>query len=577
MNLNILEKKQDSCAENKVSSVSFAGFSQADENVQGSRRRGIFSAKEELMRKDAVRIGVFCLYIQLLFMSVAAADAAQVTVWNEQLAVIDAQIQAQGLEPTQSVSGQAAAKIVPGVTAALLEQKRQILVNAGFTKFASVNSYGNFYSFTSQNGYTDTQVRLVETTAPLQLLRRGNHQNANEIAQGFLGAWWSPSYYSVEDSRNRQAILKQWGSDLQDIYVISVPAGTTLVAGEASPMSQNGESRSGGAYQYWKRSGQSENTLNWLVYALYAPNYLSSYSQALVGAQRLGREALGDVSQHLLELRTHKASAEGLWMQPYGRNGAYVDNAGKSFHNQSYGLHLGWDRPLKTGLDQQAYWGLVVGQGRGSLSQSAANVTNQLAANYGGVYGVQRSGIGSAVSPYWQGSFLYGHLSIDNEVPGYYGYGLRQRYGGSMVAASLEHGITLRRTAELTVEPQVQLLYVSVDHAAISDKLGATVSVKQGVSLQGRAGLEVRHASLTAQQLPQSVWLRGDYIREFKGDSIALVSGEEAHSFGGRQRYVLSVGAQRALPGGWLLQGQVEKSFGSERGLQGQWKLSKSW
>ena len=61
MNLNILEKKQDSCAENKVSSVSFAGFSQADENVQGSRRRGIFSAKEELMRKDAVRIGVFCL------------------------------------------------------------------------------------------------------------------------------------------------------------------------------------------------------------------------------------------------------------------------------------------------------------------------------------------------------------------------------------------------------------------------------------------------------------------------------------------------------------------------------------
>ena len=122
MNLNILEKKQDSCAENKVSSVSFAGFSQADENVQGSRRRGIFSAKEELMRKDAVRIGVFCLYIQLLFMSVASADAAQVTDWNEQLAVIDAQIQAQGFEPTHSVSGQAAAKIVPGLTAELLEQ-----------------------------------------------------------------------------------------------------------------------------------------------------------------------------------------------------------------------------------------------------------------------------------------------------------------------------------------------------------------------------------------------------------------------------------------------------------------------
>lgn len=529
------------------------------------------------MRKDAVRMGIFCLGMQLFFMSVAAADMGQVTAWNEQLAAIDAQIQAQGLEPTQSVSGQAAAKIVPGVTAALLEQKRQILFNAGFTKFAAVNSYGNFYSFTGQSGYTDTTVRIVETTQSLQLIRRGNHQNANEIAQGYLGAWWSPVYYSAEESRNRQAILKQWGSDLQDIYVIAVPAGTTLVAGEASPMSQNGESRSGGAYQYWKRSGQSENTMNWLVYALYAPNYLSSYSQALVGVQRLGREALGDVSQHLQELRTQKLPVEGLWLQSYGRNGAYVDAAGSSFHNQSYGLHLGWDRSLKTGTDQEAYWGLVAGQGRGSLSQSAANVTNQLAANYGGVYGVQRSGLKRAVSPYWQGAFLYGHLSVDNEVPGYYGYGLRQRYGGSMVAASLEHGVTLRRTAELTVEPQVQLLYVSADHAAISDKLGATISVKQGASLQGRAGLEVRHTSLTTQQLPQSIWLRGDYIREFKGDSVALVSGEEAHSFGGRQSYVLSLGAHRAFPGGWLLQGKVEKSFGSERGLQGQWKLSKSW
>lgn len=70
------------------------------------------------MRKDAVRIGVFCLGMQLLFMSVAAAEATQVTAWNEQLAAIDAQIQAQGLEPTQIVAGQAAAKIVPGVTAA---------------------------------------------------------------------------------------------------------------------------------------------------------------------------------------------------------------------------------------------------------------------------------------------------------------------------------------------------------------------------------------------------------------------------------------------------------------------------
>ena len=528
------------------------------------------------MFKDAVRSTMICLGLHLVFMPAAAADAVQVAAWNEQLAAIDAQIQAQGLEPTQTVSGQAAAKIVPGVTASLLEQKRQILASAGFTRFASVNSYSNFYSFTSQNGYTDTQVRIVEATAPLQLLRRGNHQNANEITQGYLGSWWSPVYYSVEDSRNRQAILRQWGSDLQDIYVVSVPAVTLLVAGDASPMSQNGEYRSGGAYQYWKRSGQSENTLNWLVYALYAPNYLNSYSQALVGAQRLGRAAVSDISQHLAELRMQNPGNAALWSQTYGQGGAYRTEEGTLLHSQAYGWHVGWDRPLKTQSGQAASWGVVVGQGRGGLRQSDSGVTSQMAVNYGGLYGMRRSGEESR-SAYWQGVFLYGHIDFDNQVPGYSGYGLRQRYGGAMTAVSLEHGLTLRRTSQLTVEPQLQFLYTASRHGEFTDNLGALVSVGQGASLQGRAGVEIRKEVALDAKRKQKMWLRGDYVREFQGDTTALVSGEETRQSGGRSSYRLSLGGTLALAGNWRLAGEVVQSFGGERGCRGQWELSKYW
>ena len=39
MNLNILEKKQDSCVENKVACIFLTGFLQAGENVQDRRKK----------------------------------------------------------------------------------------------------------------------------------------------------------------------------------------------------------------------------------------------------------------------------------------------------------------------------------------------------------------------------------------------------------------------------------------------------------------------------------------------------------------------------------------------------------
>jgi len=235
--------------------------------------------------------------------------------WNDDLAALDAQI--------QSVTGPMtthdnAVNVLPGVTTALLEQKRQILVDAGFTWFASATtdgySYTNFYSFTDTPGETTTALRIDETTSVQTLYRRGY---PNEPAQR-LGAWWSGSYLSTAATRDELAVLASWGSPLTGIYVIQVPVGTRMVSGKASPMQSGDEYRAGGTTQYWLNTRNND----WLVYALYAPDYYASYVLGGVGAQKLGRNVIDGLAE---PLRTRLASgghgAESrFWLRAYPEN-----------------------------------------------------------------------------------------------------------------------------------------------------------------------------------------------------------------------------------------------------------------
>lgn len=167
----------------------------------------------------------------------------------------------------------------------------------GFIRQEGIRDYTNFYSFTSRVGVTDTKLDIVTTDATLRLYRRGN--SGYKEALGYLGSWWGGRYRGIGESRDEQAILAAWGSDLQRIYVIDVPAGYTMVGGLAAPMEKNGEYRNGGAYQYYYRGAPS----SWLVYALYAPDYLKSYSGAVTSAQQAGRSIVSDLGVHLNQTR----------------------------------------------------------------------------------------------------------------------------------------------------------------------------------------------------------------------------------------------------------------------------------
>ena len=152
--------------------------------------------------------------------------------WAETLADIDAEIQTD--KTLVRVAGQDAADVYAGVTNSRLDRKIAVLNSAGVTNFAYTGSYSNFYSFTGLAGVTDTQLEIVTTTSSQRLYRRANG-TAKETT-GYLGSWWSGTYLGINSTRNDQAVLAAWGSDLQKIYVVDVPAGITLIGGTASPM-----------------------------------------------------------------------------------------------------------------------------------------------------------------------------------------------------------------------------------------------------------------------------------------------------------------------------------------------------
>jgi len=292
-------------------------------------------------------------------------------VMAETLADIDAEIQGNRSIQTHR-SGLDAYNIYDGVTNSRLDRKWTILNAAGVSTYFLTADYKNFYSFTSTAGVTDTKLDLVTTTATQRLYRRGSGATS-EISRGYFGAWWGDQYRGIQASRNEQAILAAWGSDLQRIYVMDVPAGVTLVGGMASPMEKDGEYRAGGAYQYYY-SGNLTTMRGWLVYALYAPDYRKSYAGAVTSAQKAGRGIALDLSRHLNQTRysarligrqEQNASSGSFWLSGFGGNLDAVESDGSSVHSRTAGGSLGWQRMIggqAPGANLKSYFGVMLGQ-----------------------------------------------------------------------------------------------------------------------------------------------------------------------------------------------------------------------
>jgi outer membrane autotransporter protein len=508
----------------------------------------------------------------------------------ETLAEIDREIQANPAFKTEP-DGYDAYNIYEGVTDSRLDRKISILLAAGvnprfFQTWDGSRDYTNFYSFTGRAGVTDTGLDLVTTDSTLRLYRRGN--SGYKEGMGYLGSWWGGQYRGIEESRDELAILAAWGSDLQRIYVIDMPAGYTLVGGLAAPMENNGEYRSGGGYQYYYRGAST----GWLVYALYAPDYLKSYSGAVTSAQKAGRSIATDLGDHLNQTRyaaSDAQTADGgeaigrtgeFWFRGFGGDLDYSENDGSSVSSQTGGMSIGWQRMLssKQAADQsRSYLGLLFGQGINLQTYDTSDVENDSRATVGGLYGLYMQDPESPSSWYGSCSLLYGGLRLNNTVPGELGYGLDQKYDGNIAVLTVENGISFRGDNGWSLEPQLQFSYTRIDQSDFNDNLGARVLLEQGDSFRGRLGLEVRKALGTTDYRKLSVWTKLSYVRDFSGPNEVSVAGDLAVSELDPNSYVLGVGTDLELNQRWTLQGRIEEVFDGERGQQGSLSLKYAW
>jgi outer membrane autotransporter protein len=531
------------------------------------------------------RVFLLLILVALFFpMSVMQAGI------NDDLEVIDAIIR---LDPTPiRIVNKDAVNIYQGATDAWLEQKRLLLAAAGLTQFASIGYYNNFYSFTSVPLYTDTKVVVTTLTSNLRLYRRSNSAYT-EAEHSNLGKWWGGQYRGIEATRNEQAVLSAWGSDLNRIYVIDAPAGTMLIGGIASPMEKDDEYRAGGAYQYFLYGAPT----SWLVYALYAPDYLKSYSGAVTSAQRAGRSIASDLGLHLNQARysgvrltdggssgdaarLRQVEREGeFWLRGFAGNSDYSERDNSGVNSRTSGMSLGWQRLTSGGRladNSRSYFGLMAATSN-NLQKYASNVENKTQVSIGGIYGMYVNRPDSARSWYGHWSLLHGGLSFNNTVPGELGYGLKQEYNGNITVLTLENGVSLRQKYGWVLEPQLQLSYTKVGQNDFTDKLGAPVSLKQGEALWGRLGLEARRTIGRQSQRQSSYWAKLSYIHQFSGRNEVDIAGDRAVSEANRSSGQLSLGADLQFDRKWSLQGEVAQLFGGETGFQGNLALKCSW
>ncbi len=508
----------------------------------------------------------------------------------ETLAAIDQEIQSNQAIKTDR-EGLDAFNIYEGVTIDRMERKVRLLAQSDihprfYQTGDGVRDYTNLYSFTSRPGVTDTKLDVVRTDAPLRLYRRGD--SGYKEASGYLGSWWSDRYRGLPSSRDELAILAAWGSDLQRIYVIDMPAGQTLIGGTAAPMERNGEYRPGGGSQYYYRGAPAD----WLVYALFAPDYLKSYAGAVTSAQKLGRGIATDLGDHLDQ--TRQAAANGktsdhgsavdqedvVWLRGFGGDLDLNEDDGNAIDAQTMGMSIGWQRMFggTTASDRsRSYLGLLLSQGIHDQQYQASGVENSTRATMGGLYGLYLHDRLGPQSWFGSCSLLYGGLDLDNSVPGELGHGLDQEYDGNLAVLTVANGMTFRRENGWSLTPQLQLSYARMDQDDFSDGLGARVRLHQGDSWVGRLGLEVGKTLAPTSWWPTHCWTKFSYVLDLSDANEVWVADDLARSALDQENYLLTVGVAVQLNQDWSLRGQVETVFGDEQGVQGSLALHYAW
>jgi fibronectin-binding autotransporter adhesin len=343
----------------------------------------------------------------------------------------------------------------------------------------------------------------------------------------------------------------------------------------------------GGAYAYSLHQGSfsDPDDGDWYLRSIgFSPTATAyeSYPGVLLGLidmptlqQRIGNSYLPNAGSRTDGFTAPQPAADvpgqappaNLWTRIEGAFGHYEGNSdtGTEYDLDRYRVQVGIDGRLSEADSGILIAGINAQYGRANADLSSDSGDGDNATDsYGG--GLTLTWIGAsgfyadaqAMAHYLESdltSAAVGDLVSDNAG---WGYGL-----------SLELGKKLAFAEAVSITPQAQLAYSSVDFDDFTDPLGVEVSQEDGESLKGRLGLALGYESRDAGDTRGYVYTIANLTYEFLDAQSVAVAGVEVEyrpdDFGGELGFGGSYewsGGAYAVHGEALGQSSFEGSFG---------------
>lgn len=301
-----------------------------------------------------------------------------------------------------------------------------------------------------------------------------------------------------------------------------------------------------GAFLYGLRRVPEQDT-DWELYSLGKGSNSGENSVNTIGSiYHVDYVEMQTLLQRMGELRQQLCAQGNLWARAYG--GWFDRSAGQGVSGvdmKYYGLQIGVDKNIHTGANHEVYIGLLGGFTRSMADFNVGDgKTNSY---YGGAYGVFKHDNGFYVDAVAKYSYM--KSVFDTMTEG----GDRVHGDGDAKAfsVSIEFGKRLHLGEQSTVnprgwfiEPQIQATWGNYNVAAIDTTHGLRTKFRGFNSLLGRAGGLVGYSTEVADVGPLELYVKGNFIREFKGDAPYSFNSvyKDRYSFRGN-RVEIGVGA----------------------------------
>ena len=281
----------------------------------------------------------------------------------------------------------------------------------------------------------------------------------------------------------------------------------------------------------------------------------AAISEAGMNLKAHWRAHMNDMNKRMGDLRMANGET-GVWTRMVRGESEY--QGAKMQYNQ---YQLGYDEKLSVDKRWTVGAAVTFAEGDSSYGQGSSEDKSTAFA----IYGTKLNNDGTFVDLIAR----YARLESDIEDSVY----SKGEYDTNGMSVSAEFGKRIQQGNGLWIEPQVELIYGTVDSASVKFADGSVANYGDMDSLIGRVGFSI------GKDIKQgNVYARASYLYDFDGETETtftngVVSGKPVEDDFGGGWWEVGVGANINLSKVTYIYADVEKTFGGEVDTNWQWNL----